>query len=63
MTFWEMTIIQFVYSSKKPIVCLEQKLSGSALCPIKWGISLSDDAVTTVGEKKIFVHPMKFMNM
>ncbi len=42
ITFLEMIVIQFVYSSEKPIVCLEQKLSGSEsdLCPIKRGISL-----------------------
>ncbi len=34
-------LIQFVCSSEKPIVCLEQKLSFSVLCPIKRGISLS----------------------
>ncbi len=43
ITFWEIIVIQFVCSSEKPIVCLEQKLSGSEsdLCPIKRGISLS----------------------
>ncbi len=60
ITVWEIIVIQFVCSSENPIVCLEQKLSGSEsdLCPIKRGISLSlsDDAVTTAG-KKIFVCP------
>ncbi len=43
ITFWEIIVIQFVCSSEKPIVCLEQKLSGSEsdLCTIKRGISLS----------------------
>ncbi len=41
ITFWEIIVIQFVCSSKKPIVCLEQKLSGSDLGPIKRGTSLS----------------------
>ncbi len=42
ITFLEIIVIQFVCSSEKPIVCLEQKLSGSEsdLCPIKQGISL-----------------------
>ncbi len=71
ITFWEIIVIQFVCSSEKLIVCLEQKLSASEsdLCQIKQGISLSDDAVTTAG-KKIFVcpidwsvHPVKSMNM
>ncbi len=43
ITVWEIIVIQFVCSSEKPIVCLEQKLSGSEsdLCSIKRGISLS----------------------
>ncbi len=42
ITVWEIIVIQFVCSSEKPIVCLEQKLSGSEsnICPIKRGISL-----------------------
>ncbi len=42
ITFLEIIVIQFVCSSEKPNVCLEQKLSGSEsdLCPIKQGISL-----------------------
>ncbi len=57
ITFWEIIVIQFVWSSEKPIMCLEQKLSGSDLCPIKRAShSLSDDAVTTA-RKKVFVFP------
>ncbi len=43
ITVWEIIVIQFVCSSEKLIVCLEQKLSGSEsdLCPIMRGISLS----------------------
>ncbi len=48
ITFWEIIVIQFVCSSEKLILCLEQKLSGSDLCLIERGIS---DAVTTAGEK------------
>ncbi len=68
ITVWEIIVIQFVCSSEKPIVCLEQKLSGSEsdLCPIKrasLSLSLSDDAVMTAGKKPLSVHPMKSMNM
>lgn len=58
ITFWEIIVIQFVCSSEEPIVCLEEKLSGSDLCPIKRGISLSRWwSSNDSGEKKIFVCP------
>ncbi len=62
ITVWEITVIQFVCRSEKPIVYLEQKLSGSEsdLCPIKQRISLS---LMTGGTKSLSVHPMKSMNM
>ncbi len=62
ITVWEIIVIQFVCSSEKPIVCLEQKLSGSEsdLCPIK---ALSLSLSLTGGKKSLSVHPMKSMNM
>ncbi len=63
ITVWEIILIQFVCSSEKPIVCLEQKLSGSESDDQAGHLSLSDDAVTTAGKKSLSVHPMKSMNM